>query len=147
LRGTATLLAAPTFVIVMFMIVLRDELMTFIYGSNYVESSDVFLILIIGQLINILTGQNTVLLSLTGHQKLLMRVALLCVFVSFTVSYMLVRQLGIEGIALGVSLGLFLSNTISLYLVHRKIGITIFASMDLKFLKAAADSVLISKTK
>ncbi|MCU7932386.1 MAG: oligosaccharide flippase family protein [Candidatus Thiodiazotropha sp. (ex Codakia rugifera)] len=139
LRGTATLLAIPALLASVILITFREELLILLYGDDYIDSAQVFLILTIGQLVNVLTGQSSIVLGLCGHQNALMYVSIISGIIGIALSSILVNSYGIIGIAIGVSIGLALSNIISLYLVHRYIGIKIYASINPVFVKEAID--------
>jgi O-antigen/teichoic acid export membrane protein len=142
LRGSAAMLALPAIAITIIMIYYRNELLTLVYGKEFVESANVFTVLTIGQLLNVLTGQSLLFLGLCGYQRLLMKISFICFVISIFSSIFLAKNYGVIGIATGVTIGLVMINIIAVVFIRYSVGIKIYASFKPEFIKDAIRRVI-----
>lgn len=110
LRFTATLAAIPSVLGMLFLFFYSTEILSLLFGEVYSKGSSVLIMIVFAQTINVLTGSPGVLLSMSGHQKVVMNYALLSGVIGLLVSLLLVIDMGIVGVALGVSVGLISHN-------------------------------------
>ncbi|ODB89570.1 hypothetical protein A3194_10440 [Candidatus Thiodiazotropha endoloripes] len=144
LRGLSSILSIPAILVSILLLVYNKDLITIVYGDSYIDSSSVLVILTIGQIINVITGQNIILLGLCGKQVLLMKITIFSVIFSIVISSVLVNYFMVNGIAMGVSGGLILCNLMALYSVYKSIGIKTYASYHPDFIKEAYRKIYVT---
>jgi O-antigen/teichoic acid export membrane protein len=106
-------------------------------GRNYSGLIPVFLVLLIGQLINIGTGMNDQVLSITNYYKFNFYVSLgISAILYFLIRY-LVPRYGIYGAAWASTLALAIYNLLKFYFVWKKLDMQPFSSKTLLAIMAA----------
>ena len=102
-------LSMPIFLVIIF---LPKDVMTAIFGAEYASGSLALIILAIGQLINLATGNVGPVLMMTGHQNRWLITSMIVLGVNFVMNWTLVPLYGLTGAAFstGVTIGvLFIS--------------------------------------
>ncbi len=102
--------------------VMAGESILTIFGTEFVKGYNVLLILVVGQLINIIAGPSGHLLIVTGNQALVRNSFLLGAICSIFFSVVLIPSYGATGAAIATSLGLLFSNLASVTYVYRRLG-------------------------
>lgn len=123
LRLTATVASIPSIVIMAVLGLWGAPVLGALFGEYYAQGATVLLVLLLAQTVNALTGSPGVLLSMSGHQAVVMRFALLAGVLGVATSAVLVRPLGGLGAALGVAVGMVLHNVTMWMYCQRKLGI------------------------
>lgn len=123
LRLTATVASIPSIVIVAVLGLWGGPVLGVLFGEYYAQGATVLLVLLLAQTVNALTGSPGVLLSMSGHQAVVMRFALLSGVLGVATSAVLVRPLGGLGAAFGVAVGMVLHNVIMWMYCRRSLGI------------------------
>lgn len=125
-----SLLATLSAIIIIFM---SEEILN-LFGSEYIQGKTVLLILCISCLFNSFTGGVSYLLSLTGNQKIVLKILFLCSFLSIVLNYVLIPILGIIGAAISVAFVTLLWNALMFIYVVRYMGInTTFLKIGAKY--------------
>jgi len=119
LRLTTTVASIPSIVIVTLLGIWAAPVLSALFGEFYAGGATALLILLFAQLINSLSGSPGVLLSMSGHQSIVMRLALLSGLLGVGTSALLVPTFGGMGAASGVAVGMVLHN-MSMWLYCRK---------------------------
>jgi O-antigen/teichoic acid export membrane protein len=120
LRGTATLAGIPAVLVLMTFIVFGAPILGTLYAEEYRQGALVLAILSIGRLVNVWTGSCAVALSLTGHQKVLMKISLAASAVTITAVFLVVRPFGVEGVATAMSAGIIVQD-LSIWIAARRL--------------------------
>ncbi len=81
-----------------------------LFNQLFVSGYGVLVILVIGQLMNVLAGSVGVLVTMTGHAKVAAKVAGLSTFVGITLCAILIPNFGSEGAAIGQAAGILVFN-------------------------------------
>lgn len=131
LRATASIAFLPAlFVIVAFLFVGRDVL-SVVYGHEYVNAYYVLLILSAGQLVNVACGSAGYALMMTSKQQAMMWITVSCGVLSVMLSLLLVSNYGALGVATASAFGLSLQGILMLFWVKGGIGIWTFPVIGL----------------
>ncbi|RRQ21645.1 lipopolysaccharide biosynthesis protein [Thiohalobacter thiocyanaticus] len=112
LQKTATLMSIPAFAVFGLILLLGAEILALVYGEPYRAASMPFLILAAGQFLNVLAGSPGVLLTMSGHERVVMASALGAGGIGLTVSFFASQSYGAMGAAAGYSTGIVLVNII-----------------------------------
>jgi O-antigen/teichoic acid export membrane protein len=105
------------------------------FGVEYVNSSSVLLILVIGQLFNALAGSVGCLLLMTGREKLMQLNLASVALVSTIMNIIVIPRFGIIGAAAVSSLSLTLLNFISSVLVYKQFSMIVSPLLCFNFAK------------
>ncbi len=93
-----------------------------LFGEEYIKDYDILLILIAGQTFNIITGSVMFLLSMTGHEKDILKISLFNAPVSVALTVILSSQFGLIGAAISTSVIIVIQNLCFLLMVKRRLG-------------------------
>ena len=81
-----------------------------IFGGEFVGGSTALIILVIGQLANIIVGPNESLLSMSGNQRYSMMNGVVIAFVNISLNFILIPKVGIVGSAIAGAIAVFTGN-------------------------------------
>ncbi|HNX96217.1 MAG TPA: oligosaccharide flippase family protein [Candidatus Aminicenantes bacterium] len=95
------------------------NLLRLVFGAPFVAATVPLLILSCGQLFDVATGAVNTVLKNTGHQRLVVTGQVLGLASNGCLLLLLVPAHGAIGAALATSLGVFVSNTVNLFLLRR----------------------------
>lgn len=123
LRKTATVTAIPAFIALLLFMTIPGKLLSMIYGTFYSQAAIVLLILSIGQFFNVWAGSCQFTLFMTNNQKYNLIVNLISSIIIAMLSIILIRTLGIYGVAIAFTSGLVVENVLMIYIVKAKLGI------------------------
>jgi len=110
LQQTATIIGIPAFIVFLAIIFYGDELLGLVYGAAYTQAYIAFVILAVGQLINVFTGSPGILLTMSGHERVVFKTALYSSVLGLVVSFVGVQIYGAAGAALGYAVGVIVNN-------------------------------------
>ena len=116
--------SAPLLLVIVF----AGEFILSLFGPTYTGAKEVLIILSLGQLINIVTGSVSFLLSMSGNEKLLRTSLLVSAPLAIILTAVLTPYFGLIGAAWASSIGLSAQNLIALYFVVRRIKINLAPS-------------------
>lgn len=94
-----------------------------LFGHGFRDAVPVLHILIIGQILNAMTGSVSFILGVTGHQKILAQVVLSTMVLNALLCAALIPMFGPKGAAIAVSMSNGLSNTVLVIVCIRRAGI------------------------
>ena len=97
----------------LFYIILGRELLGF-FGDTYIASYEILLVMMVGQIINVLTGSVSYLLQMKGDYKKVMVINIVAGIVSLPLGFLLVSFYGIYGAAIAYSLSISILNLLLL---------------------------------
>lgn len=112
LQKTATLMSIPAIAAFGVIFVFGADILALVYGEPYRAAAIPFLILATGQFLNVLSGSPGVLLTMSGHERIVMGSALGAGGIGLTVSFFASQSYGAAGAAAGYSTGIVLVNFI-----------------------------------
>lgn len=96
-----------------------------LWGSEFTETYSILIILGIGQLFNVGTGANGVILVMCGFEKIQSRISMIFLFISLILNYFLISYYGIFGAAFATSITIIGINITKTIYVKKKVGILI----------------------
>ncbi len=119
-----------------FIIFFGDDILA-LFGLSFVDGLEAMKILIVGQIINALTGSVGFIMTMTGHQKQANRILIISVIVNVSLNSILIPLYGINGAATATAISLSLWNIIMFIYVFKRIG---FSSTIFSFSKAVKNA-------
>jgi len=122
LRSMATLTGIPALLASMGCIFFAGPILDLVYGNYYREGATVLALLSIGLFASVLAGSCGIVLSYTGHQKMLMVITITSSAATLIAMFAAVEPYGIVGVAMAKAAGQILQNGIVLLVVKRKTG-------------------------
>lgn len=93
------------------------------FGPDFGEASLLLRILAIAQLINVATGSVGYLLNMTGHEKLMRNIALVCNVSGVLLLFLALPILGVLGAAISLAVMILSQNIVALIFVWRRLRI------------------------
>ncbi len=131
LQKTATIMIVPAIIVFVVIALYGEEILGLVYGDSYTEGYIPFVILAIGQLINVLTGSPGVLLTMSGHERVVFKTALLASILGLMTSLIAIQSYGAAGAALGYAVGIITNNIAMCVYSWRKLSIRTYGSVFL----------------
>jgi O-antigen/teichoic acid export membrane protein len=108
-----------------------------VVGKGYADVAPVFLILFAGQLVNIATGMNDQVLSITNYYKFNFYLSLILMVSLFLLIRFLVPQFGIFGAAWSTTITIVVFNAAKCWFVWKKLNMLPFSGRTLRVVAAA----------
>lgn len=131
LQKTATLISVPAFAVFGLIFIFGDDALALVYGEPYRMAFVPLVILSAGQLINVMTGSPGILLTMSGHERVVMSSALGAGLLGIVVSVFGAQALGATGTAAGYATGLILVNLSMWVYAHRRLSIRTHGSLTI----------------
>ncbi len=116
-----------TFPIALILFIGAEKVML-LFGKDFVGGMPVLKILIFGEMVNVLTGPNALLMNMTGHHKEMLRISFFTLILDISLMLILFNRWGVLGIATASALSIMFRNLITVLLVWQHLGVnsTIF---------------------
>lgn len=111
--------------IIILSIFLSDWVLS-IFGENYVLASQAFVIILLGQIVNSLSGPVGMYLNMTNKQKIFRNILGVSLVLNILLNFLLIPQYGMIGAAIAMSVSLSLWNILGFIIVWRKDRILLF---------------------
>ena len=105
LRQTAALAGIPAILVLFAFVFFGGPILGTFYPDAYRAGATILAILSISRVVNVLTGSSGITMAMTGHQHVLMRIAVIVSGSSIVVCYFVVQRFGSLGVAIVVSAG------------------------------------------
>lgn len=118
--------ALVSFPVALIFIFWGDDLITLVFGIEYIGAATALAILCVGQLVNASAGAVAVVLNMTGHDKKTLYGVLLALVSNVTLAFLLIPYLGIIGAAISYAFSLSLWNIALMYMVKKHTGLNTF---------------------
>ena len=118
-----TLAALP---IVVFMITFAPWLMG-LFGSEFIEATNILRILAIGQFVNVITGSVGYLLQMTGHERVLRNNMAISSLILVIGSMVAIPLYGVVGAAIVTAIAISTQNLLCVFQVNKKLGFNTLA--------------------
>ncbi len=123
LRSTATFASIPSFVFLVIYIVFGNNILGFAFGEIYREGLISLIVLSFGQFFYVCSGSPGIVLMMTGFQKQIMVITIICLMVCLFGSVIMIEYFGINGVAIATAGGLSLQAILLTFFVKKKIDI------------------------
>ena len=94
-----------------------------LFGSDFTAANDALLIMLIGQVVNSVTGPVGVFLSMTGHQNAILAIISTTTLLNFVMNYVLISLLGIKGAAIATTISMITWNALMFIYTIKILGI------------------------
>lgn len=114
-----------------------------IIGTNYNAVITVFLILSIGRIVDLSTGMNDTVLSITNYYKFNVYLSFFIVVIMFSLVKILIPRYGIYGAAWSATITLIIFNVIKFVFVWKKLGMQPFSIKTLLTIIAALPALAV----
>ena len=112
-------------------------------GKNYADIINVFLILMLGSLVNVATGMNDQVLSIANYYKFNFYVSVILITLLFGLIKFLVPRYGMYGAAWSATSVLIIFNIIKYVFVWKKLGMQPFSNRTWRVLVAALPALAV----
>jgi len=129
LQIAATLSVIPTLIGAIVIFLAARDILGLVFGASYTDGGFVLMSLVSGHLISSAMGFPGVLLAMTDHQNLLFRTGVIASVTGISISLVLVRAMGIDGVALGAAGGTICQNLLMWHYCRTRVGIDTRASI------------------
>ena len=96
------------------------------FGTEFLIAKNTLLILLIGQIVNAMSGSVGFILQMTGREKVYQNILLLTLVINITLNIILIPKFGIEGAAIASAFSLLLWNLCSVFYIYRKYNVLTF---------------------
>ncbi|EIF5145638.1 polysaccharide biosynthesis C-terminal domain-containing protein [Vibrio parahaemolyticus] len=94
-----------------------------VFGEEFLQAKGVLFVLLFAQLINILTGSVSYLLSMTGHEKIQTKIVMMSSLTMVVLSLLLIPKLGAIGASFSLLFSMTMNNFLGWYYVREIVGI------------------------
>lgn len=117
----STLVNLIVSLVVVCAIVMFKDFILGIFGAEFYQASTALIILCIGQLFNAICGPVGSILQMTGHQKVFQNILFIALIINISFNLLLVKQYGINGVAIATAVSLAFWNITSVVYINRVI--------------------------
>ena len=115
------------FTLILFLILfLSIKKILLLFGEEYLIGVSAFYILIFGQLVNSLSGSVGLIMQMTGYHKEFRNIISIGFLLNLVLSFLLVGEYGLQGVALASSISFLFWNIKSIFFLKKNIGIVPF---------------------
>lgn len=98
-----------------------------LFGKGFSGGANLLRILTLGQFMNIVTGSVGYLLMMSGHEKNLKNITLVCGIFSVILNLLLINAFGTLGAAIGISISVAVQNLAAVFTVKKRLGFNTMA--------------------
>jgi len=123
LRSISGFIGVPTLLILFAVIIFREDVMVFLFGSFYQNAAPVLAILLLGSVMGVFAGASSMALMMTGHEVALLVTSLISGVITILLAFYMVTAYGMIGVALARSAGLTLHSICLWLLAKNRLGI------------------------
>lgn len=113
-----TLAASPVFLVLIF----AGDFVLGIFGKDFSGGGDILAVLIVGQVVNTMTGSVGMLLMMTGNERAVRNGAIIAAFILIIGSFFLIPGYGALGAAAATSAAVVAMNLFSVFMVRKRLG-------------------------
>ena len=114
-----------TFPLILFLLICPKFVLSF-FGDNYKASSNVLIIILLGQIINVFSGSVGVYLNMTGRQLIFQRILIVTLIINVIFNLTLIPLYGMLGAAISTSISLIIWNISGVFYIYKKDKILLF---------------------
>ncbi|WP_421722100.1 lipopolysaccharide biosynthesis protein [Alloalcanivorax xenomutans] len=112
------------------------------FGDGFQNGAPLLRMIALAQLVNVSTGSVGFLLNMTGHERLMRNIALICNALGLLAFFVLIPPFGALGAALALAFVLVVQNLVALLFVWRRLGIWTLPGPNLLALIGIKSSVV-----
>jgi len=123
LRTVAGIASVPAIAVFSLFALTGGWLMGFFFGTQYMGTHDILIILGVGRIVNVLSGACGTTLMMTGQQRIMMSVTVLSGILSVLLGILLVQQYGAVGVATAGAVALVVQNGLMLFFARSRSGV------------------------
>ncbi len=114
--------------LILILAILPDHLLG-LYGPTFAsQGTSLMLVMALAAVVNLGTGPVGILLNMTGHHVVLLRVIAVTAVATFAGYFVLIPMFGLMGAGLAVLLGTIINNCVAIWLVWKRLGISWYNS-------------------
>jgi len=132
LDQSSKLISVSSIIMALFILILNENLLS-IFGQEFVQGKFALIFLVIGQMINSMTGSVSVFMNMTGQQKVLKNTFILALLLNIILQVIFIPIYGIEGAAVANMTGIIAANLIPAIYVHYRLGFRTYYNPFSKF--------------
>ncbi len=121
-RATSGLLAAAAALLAIPLVILAPLLLN-LWGSEFVAGSDSLRILCLANFFNVATGSVASMLTMTGRERIVLRITTLCGLLNIGLNWALIVRYGASGAAMATAAALIVSNVLYVLAVRRSLDV------------------------
>ena len=125
IKKTTWIIMFFTLPIVMILLVFSEQILN-VFGHNFIEGKSALMIITIGVMINVMTGNVDQILNMTGNQKLLQNITIFGFVLNVFLNFLLIPKFGVNGAAIASLLTNVVFNLICLRQIKKKLGFYTF---------------------
>ncbi len=111
---------------IILVIMIFPEFFLGIFGVSFLEARISLIILLFGQIINVLSGSVGIILNMTGKQKVFRNILFFSLFINIILNYVLIPRLGLNGAAIASTVSFALWNFSSVIYIYKKYNVLTF---------------------
>lgn len=120
-HNATRLISVLTIPLVLMVIIFNQTILSF-FNEDAISGSNVLIILVLGVLINAMTGNGDQILNMTNNQNILRNITLVCFITNVIINYVLISLYGIIGAAWASLLTNLLLNALCVFYIRKKLG-------------------------
>jgi len=121
-RSTSGLLAVAAALLAIPLLILAPLLLN-LWGSEFVAGSDSLRILCLANFFNVATGSVASMLTMTGRERIVLRITTLCGLLNIGLNWALIVRYGASGAAMATAAALIVSNVLYVLAVRRSLDV------------------------
>jgi O-antigen/teichoic acid export membrane protein len=125
-RGSATVLALPSLAALLVLLAAPTPIIRLVYGNAFVEAAPALQILVVGAIVFVLTGNNGMVLTMTGRHRDLLVCSFASLVLYIAISPPLVAAYGVAGAAAAFTIQTVVQNLLVTIRVKQTVGIWTF---------------------
>jgi O-antigen/teichoic acid export membrane protein len=129
------ILAGPAFLVVLFV---PGAFLHLLFGIEYTAGATALRVLVAGQVVSVATGTAGFALVMVGKQRQWLMTSAGALAVNIVLNWLLIPRFGMAGAAMATAVATSLLYLTPLFLLHRLIGLRIFAGGTVRLLAPAA---------
>jgi len=123
-KASVRLVILFTMPFVLALLIWSDSIMAF-FGPGFDQGSDLLRILVLGQVINAVTGPVGYLLIMSGNERDMRTIALICGPTAVALAFALTIPFGSTGAAVSTAIAVSLQNILAAFYVRKRLGFSI----------------------
>ncbi len=115
-------------VLIFVLLVFFNKEILALFGRDFIKSSNVFIILAIGQFFVLATGPVAALLMMSGHEQFHKKTMIISALINLILNFLLIPFSGVLGAAIATMISLLVKNILAVFYVQRELKINIYAN-------------------
>lgn len=129
-RRTAAILVVLASPLFFLLFTFSGETMA-LFGPKFAEGGTILVILLVGQVVNVITGSVGFLLMMSGNEKTIRNIAIVSALIQLVLVLMLAPLIGAIGAAIASATAMAVMHLVSVFAAYRKLGLCTIPGMHL----------------